>query len=118
MDMLYQHDNMEPRLGFSLVSFFSFISLILTHRPTYFDFSLKNHWGLHSVVSSISVIAVLMWGKAAAGTATPSSEGAPGENMSRHQAKLEAAAAAASLYGRSFVYPPANTLKRYVSEVV
>jgi E3 ubiquitin-protein ligase synoviolin len=29
--------------------------------------------------------------------------------MSRHQAKLEAAAAAASLYGRSFVYPPANT---------
>nr|ACN36577.1 unknown [Zea mays] len=50
----------------------------------------------------------------AAGTATPSSEGAPGENMSRHQAKLEAAAAAASLYGRSFVYPPANTLKRSV----
>ncbi|XP_008677685.1 ERAD-associated E3 ubiquitin-protein ligase HRD1 isoform X3 [Zea mays] len=48
------------------------------------------------------------------GTATPSSEGAPGENMSRHQAKLEAAAAAASLYGRSFVYPPANTLKRSV----
>ncbi|XP_066340964.1 ERAD-associated E3 ubiquitin-protein ligase HRD1-like isoform X2 [Miscanthus floridulus] len=46
------------------------------------------------------------------GTATPSSEGAPGENMSRRQAKLEAAAAAASLYGRSFVYPPANTLNR------
>ncbi|KAG0528791.1 hypothetical protein BDA96_05G043100 [Sorghum bicolor] len=46
----------------------------------------------------------------AAGTATPSSEGAPGENISRRQAKLEAAAAAASLYGRSFVYPPANTL--------
>ncbi|XP_021317190.1 ERAD-associated E3 ubiquitin-protein ligase HRD1 isoform X3 [Sorghum bicolor] len=44
------------------------------------------------------------------GTATPSSEGAPGENISRRQAKLEAAAAAASLYGRSFVYPPANTL--------
>jgi len=48
----------------------------------------------------------------AAGTATPSSEGAPGENISRRQAKLEAAAAAASLYGRSFVYPPANTLNR------
>ncbi|CAD6336851.1 unnamed protein product [Miscanthus lutarioriparius] len=48
----------------------------------------------------------------AAGTDTPASEGAPGDNMSRRQAKLEAAAAAASLYGRSFVYPPANTLNR------
>ncbi|KAF8654331.1 hypothetical protein HU200_061510 [Digitaria exilis] len=49
---------------------------------------------------------------AAAGTGTPASEGAPGENMSRRQAKLEAAAAAASLYGRSFAYTPANTLNR------
>jgi len=56
--------------------------------------------------------------KAAAGTDTPASEGAPGDNMSRRQAKLEAAAAAASLYGRSFVYPPANTLNRYVSATV
>ncbi|CAN6201740.1 unnamed protein product [Urochloa humidicola] len=48
------------------------------------------------------------------GTGTPASEGAPGENMSRRQAKLEAAAAAASLYGRSFAYPPANTLNRSV----
>ncbi|XP_066377185.1 ERAD-associated E3 ubiquitin-protein ligase HRD1-like isoform X2 [Miscanthus floridulus] len=48
----------------------------------------------------------------AAGTDTPASEGAPGDNMSRRQAKLEAAVAAASLYGRSFVYPPANTLNR------
>ncbi|XP_066377189.1 ERAD-associated E3 ubiquitin-protein ligase HRD1-like isoform X6 [Miscanthus floridulus] len=46
------------------------------------------------------------------GTDTPASEGAPGDNMSRRQAKLEAAVAAASLYGRSFVYPPANTLNR------
>ncbi|CAN6281177.1 unnamed protein product [Urochloa humidicola] len=50
----------------------------------------------------------------AAGTGTPASEGAPGENMSRRQAKLEAAAAAASLYGRSFAYPPANALNRSV----
>ncbi|CAO2169386.1 unnamed protein product [Urochloa humidicola] len=48
------------------------------------------------------------------GTGTPASEGAPGENMSRRQAKLEAAAAAASLYGRSFAYPPANALNRSV----
>ncbi|WVZ81433.1 hypothetical protein U9M48_028810 [Paspalum notatum var. saurae] len=46
------------------------------------------------------------------GTGIPASEGAAGENMSRRQAKLEAAAAAASLYGRSFGYPPANTLNR------
>ncbi|KAK8462477.1 hypothetical protein SEVIR_1G213000v4 [Setaria viridis] len=50
----------------------------------------------------------------AAGTGTPASEGAASENMSRRQAKLEAAAAAASLYGRSFAYPPANTLNRSV----
>ena len=36
--------------------------------------------------------------------------------MSRRQAKLEAAAAAASLYGRSFAYLPANILNRYVLE--
>ncbi|CAL5038166.1 unnamed protein product [Urochloa decumbens] len=50
------------------------------------------------------------------GTGTPASEGASGENMSRRQAKLEAAAAAASLYGRSFVYPPANALSRSVPQ--
>ncbi|CAN6197925.1 unnamed protein product [Urochloa humidicola] len=50
------------------------------------------------------------------GTGTPASEGAPGENMSRHQAKLEAAAAAASLYGRSFAYPRANALNRSVPQ--
>jgi len=54
--------------------------------------------------------------KASAGTGTPASEGAVGDNMSRRQAKLEAAAAAASLYGRSFAYPPANILNRYVLE--
>ncbi|KAF8657355.1 hypothetical protein HU200_060125 [Digitaria exilis] len=48
--------------------------------------------------------------QAAAGTGTPASEGAPGENTSRRQAKLEAAAAAASVYGRSFAFPPANAL--------
>ncbi|CAM0880828.1 unnamed protein product [Alopecurus aequalis] len=49
----------------------------------------------------------------AAGTGTPGSEGAPSENVNRRQAKLEAAASAASLYGRSFAYPPTNTLNRY-----
>ncbi|KAF8779153.1 hypothetical protein HU200_002827 [Digitaria exilis] len=48
--------------------------------------------------------------QAAAGTGTPASEGAPGESTSRRQAKLEAAAAAASVYGRSFAFPPANAL--------
>ena len=36
--------------------------------------------------------------------------------MSRRQAKIEVAIAAASLYGRSFAYPPANILNRYVLE--
>ncbi|KAG8076124.1 hypothetical protein GUJ93_ZPchr0006g45901 [Zizania palustris] len=49
----------------------------------------------------------------APGAGTPGSEGAPGENVSRLQAKLEAAASAASLYGRSFAYPPANASNRY-----
>uniref|UniRef100_M8BNP2 RING-type E3 ubiquitin transferase n=1 Tax=Aegilops tauschii TaxID=37682 RepID=M8BNP2_AEGTA len=46
------------------------------------------------------------------GTGTPSSGGAPTENVNMRQAKLEAAASAASLYGRSFAYPPVNTLNR------
>ncbi|KAM3329941.1 hypothetical protein ACQJBY_026770 [Aegilops geniculata] len=49
----------------------------------------------------------------AAGIGAPGSEGATSENVNRRQAKLEAAASAASLYGRSFAYPPTNTLNRY-----
>jgi E3 ubiquitin-protein ligase synoviolin len=49
----------------------------------------------------------------AAGTGAPGSGGPPSENVNMRQAKLEAAASAASLYGRSFVYPPTNTLNRY-----
>jgi len=47
------------------------------------------------------------------GTATSTSGGAPSENVNMCQAKLEAAASAASLYGRSFAYPPASTLNRH-----
>ncbi|KAM3329942.1 hypothetical protein ACQJBY_026770 [Aegilops geniculata] len=47
------------------------------------------------------------------GIGAPGSEGATSENVNRRQAKLEAAASAASLYGRSFAYPPTNTLNRY-----
>ncbi|PNT70311.1 hypothetical protein BRADI_2g09570v3 [Brachypodium distachyon] len=46
------------------------------------------------------------------GAGTPGSGGAPSENVNMRQAKLEAAASAASLYGRSFAYPT-NTLNRY-----
>lgn len=48
-----------------------------------------------------------------AGAGTPNSGGAPTENVNMRQAKLEAAASAASLYGRSFAYPPVNTLNRH-----
>lgn len=36
--------------------------------------------------------------------------GLAGENLSQHQARLRAAAAAASIYEKSYVYPSANTL--------
>ncbi|XP_047073825.1 ERAD-associated E3 ubiquitin-protein ligase HRD1-like isoform X1 [Lolium rigidum] len=49
----------------------------------------------------------------AAGTGTSTSGGAPSENVNMRQAKLEAAASAASVYGRSFAYPPASTLNRH-----
>ncbi|XP_051203631.1 ERAD-associated E3 ubiquitin-protein ligase HRD1 isoform X2 [Lolium perenne] len=48
-----------------------------------------------------------------AGTGTSTSGGAPSENVNMRQAKLEAAASAASVYGRSFAYPPASTLNRH-----
>ncbi|CAN1196969.1 ERAD-associated E3 ubiquitin-protein ligase HRD1A [Linum perenne] len=43
--------------------------------------------------------------------ASPSGQGSADDNgLSRHQARLQAAAAAAAVYERSFVYPPPNTL--------
>ncbi|EEF42344.1 protein binding protein, putative [Ricinus communis] len=48
------------------------------------------------------------------GAANPGTQGSIGgiadDNLSRHQARIQAAAAAASLYEKSFVYPSANTL--------
>jgi hypothetical protein len=55
---------------------------------------------------------LIWWEKTAAGTGIPALEGTPDENVSRRKAKLEAAASAASIYGRSFGYPPANTVNR------
>ena len=39
--------------------------------------------------------------------------GLAGDNLSQHQARLQAAAAAASIYEKSYVYPSANTLVWY-----
>lgn len=55
------------------------------------------------------------------GTGTSSSDGqsssvAASGNLSRHEARVRAAASAASIYGRSFVYPSSeNTLVWYVA---
>lgn len=55
------------------------------------------------------------------GTGTTSSDGqsssvAASGNLSRHEARVRAAASAASIYGRSFVYPSSeNTLVWYVA---
>uniref|UniRef100_A0A1J3HLZ3 RING-type E3 ubiquitin transferase n=1 Tax=Noccaea caerulescens TaxID=107243 RepID=A0A1J3HLZ3_NOCCA len=46
----------------------------------------------------------------AQGSETRSSSGVPNDNLSRHQARLQAAASAASMYGKSMVYPSANTV--------
>lgn len=54
------------------------------------------------------------------GTGTTSSSaqgsggtGAVGDSLSHHQARVQAAAAAASIYEKSYVYPFANTLAWY-----
>ena len=39
--------------------------------------------------------------------------GLAGDNLGQHQARLQAAAAAASIYEKSYVYPSANTLVWY-----
>ncbi|KAF6165326.1 hypothetical protein GIB67_018770 [Kingdonia uniflora] len=41
--------------------------------------------------------------------AASTSSSAPGDDLSQHQARLQAAAAAASIYEKSFVYPSPNT---------
>ncbi|XP_072981998.1 ERAD-associated E3 ubiquitin-protein ligase HRD1-like [Typha latifolia] len=52
-------------------------------------------------------------GSAAAGTSTQGSNGGTaGDKLSPHQAKLHAAALAASIYEKSFVHPSANTYYR------
>lgn len=55
-----------------------------------------------------------------AGTAGTSSQGSSGDgmannNVSPHQTRLQAAAAAAAIYEKSFVYPSPNALTRYSS---
>ncbi|EOA33056.1 hypothetical protein CARUB_v10016389mg [Capsella rubella] len=44
------------------------------------------------------------------GSATSSSVGVSNDNLSRHHARLQAAASAASMYGKSIVYPSAKTV--------
>ncbi|KAG7631434.1 Zinc finger RING-type [Arabidopsis suecica] len=44
------------------------------------------------------------------GSETSSSAGVSNDSLSRHHARLQAAASAASMYGKSMVYPSANTV--------
>lgn len=48
------------------------------------------------------------------GSETSSSAGVSNDNLSRHHARLQAAASAASMYGKSMVYPSAKTVAWYV----
>lgn len=67
--------------------------------------SLLNGWLLFWLVSGTGAVS------------TPSQpatgDGIANDSISQHQARLKAAAAAASIYERSFVYPSANTLVWY-----
>lgn len=48
------------------------------------------------------------------GSEISSSAGVSNNSLSRHHARLQAAASAASVYGKSMVYPSANTVAWYV----
>lgn len=48
------------------------------------------------------------------GSETRASAGVSNDSLSRHHARLQAAASAASMYGKSMVYPSANTVAWYV----
>nr|VDC77358.1 unnamed protein product [Brassica rapa] len=50
----------------------------------------------------------------AQGSETRSSAGGSNDSLSRHHARLQAAASAAAMYGKSMVYPSANTIAWYV----
>lgn len=66
-----------------------------------------------SLISSVQIEA----GTSSSGTQgseTRSSTGVSSDNLSRHHARLQAAASAASMYGKSMVYPSANTVAWYV----
>lgn len=54
-------------------------------------------------------------GSSTAGTSSqgPTVDGVPNDYVSQHQARLQAAASAAALYEKSFVYPSPNAVIRY-----
>lgn len=63
-------------------------------------------------------IGLLFWLSTGTGTASTPSQSSSGDGevndiVRQHQARLQAAAAAASIYGRSFVYPSVDTFTGY-----
>ncbi|XP_047958937.1 ERAD-associated E3 ubiquitin-protein ligase HRD1B-like [Salvia hispanica] len=66
----------------------------------------------HGTSTSSTMINSLQQGTGTAGTSTQGSsgDGVANDNVSQHQIRLQAAAAAASLYEKSFVYPSPNAL--------
>lgn len=69
------------------------------------------------VATSIGNGLIIWWETGPSNTGT-SSNGASGDglangNINHHQARVQAAAAAAAVYGKSFVYPSANMAMWY-----
>jgi len=75
-----------------------------------YDAWLKSWW------LSKNLISPLYAASTAASTSAQNFEvGAAGDFLSQHQARLRAASLAASIYGKSFIYPSTNTLFGYAS---
>lgn len=68
-----------------------------------------------SILTPYCGFSVFGTGAGAAGTSSQGSSGdsAANNNVSQHQTRLQAAAAAAAIYEKSFVYPSPNALMRY-----
>jgi hypothetical protein len=92
--LLLKKKKKKKKKKFSSLNFFA---LIMVYEDTNKLFQLGTGTGMGSTSSQGSV-----------------GSGLASENLSQHQAKLRAAATAASIYEKSYVYPSANTLVWYV----
>jgi hypothetical protein len=61
----------------------------------------------------IAFLVILPWTGTGSTSQTELGSGVATDSLSRHQARLQAAAAAAAIYEKSYVYPSATSFVRY-----